>query len=82
MKDIQINISRKTQKAEILLFLACFVIAFGLNVISIIVYNTSWSELFTQLLWVICLAALFYGLTVFFRVIYWGIRLLFKKKKK
>lgn len=82
MKDIQLIISAKQQKKEVFIFLICFAIAFVLNIISIIIYNTDWAELFTQLLWVLCLGALFYGITVFFRLIYWGIRCLFKKKEK
>lgn len=82
MKDIKINISGKRQRCEIMIFLVCFVIAFIMNVVSIIIYDTSWAEIFTQFLWVISLTLLFYGLTVFFRVLYWGIRILFKKKKK
>lgn len=82
MKDIKINISGKRQRSEIMIFLVCFVLAFILNIVSIIIYDTSWAEIFTQFLWVISLTLLFYGLTVFFRFLYWGIRILFKKKKK
>lgn len=69
MKDIVFSV--KQQKIEIKLFLTCFVIAFLLNVLSIIIYQTEWSEIVTQLLWVLILSCVFYGLTIFFRLLYW-----------
>ena len=79
MKDIQIQLTVKRQKTEILIWIVCFIIAFGLNVYSIISFGTQWKELYTQLLWVFSLSVLFYGILLFFRLIYAGVRALFRK---
>ena len=75
MKDILISIDR--QKAEIKWFIACLFASFLLNVISIIVYQTSWAELYTQWIWLLLLWCGFYVLSVAVRVIYYLIRRLF-----
>ena len=72
MKDIVFT--AKQQKIEIKVICACIVLANLLNVISIIAYETSWSELWTQLLWVALISGLFYGLSIFFRILYYVIR--------
>lgn len=78
MKDIQFVITAKRQRAELRIGGVCLAIAFLLNILSIVVYNTEWVELFTQLPWVVCLGAGMYGLTLFVRLIYelirWGLR--------
>ena len=40
MKDIDIKLTVKRQKTEILIWIVCFIIAFGLNVYSIISFGT------------------------------------------
>ncbi|WP_102407266.1 hypothetical protein [Parabacteroides bouchesdurhonensis] len=82
MKDINITITTKRQRTEILIWGVCFVLAFLLNIISIIVFDTEWKELFTQLLWVLSLSIGFYFLTLALRIIYWLIRCAFSKKQK
>jgi hypothetical protein len=57
------------------------VIAFLLNVYAIIAYDTPWTELYTQLLWVLCIGAAFYALSIVLRLIWYGLRALTKKKK-
>lgn len=79
MKDIVI--SEKRQKGEIVLFCICLLAAILLNVCSIIIYKTEWSELWTQGLWVLVIGCGLYGLTIVLRLMIWGIRKLFHTKR-
>lgn len=73
MNDI--IISRTQQKRELKVLLLCFAIAFILNIIAIIIYKTSWSELLTSIDYV-CIVALFlYVISGFIRFLIF----LFKK---
>ncbi|MBF0649865.1 hypothetical protein IR083_13620 [Dysgonomonas sp. GY75] len=80
MKDIKIKITAKRQRTELIIWGACFAFAFLLNVYSIIVFDTEWKELYTQLLWVLSLSIGFYFLILFFRLLYWLIRSLIRKQ--
>lgn len=80
MKDIKIKITAKRQRTELIIWGACFVFAFLLNVYSIIAFDTEWKELYTQLLWVLSLSIGFYFLILFFRLLYWLIRSVIRKK--
>jgi hypothetical protein len=75
MKDLYI--SAKRQKSELKWSAACFCIAFLLNVISIIIYRTLWSEIYTQLLWVFIIACGIYAVSVFLRLVFYLIKKLF-----
>lgn len=76
MKEIVLSVKR--QKTEIKIFCVCIALAYLMNMISIIAYGTSWSELWTQSLWMLIIACGFYGLSVFFRLLYYGVRRLGK----
>lgn len=78
MKDI--TVSAKRQRAEIVVFCSCIVLAYLLNIISIITYGTDWSELWTQSLWMLIITCGLYVLMVVLRLLYVGIRSLFSKK--
>lgn len=82
MKDIKITITTKRQHTEIRLLGVCIVLAFLLNITSIIAFNTEWKELYTQLLWVISLGFGIYFLVLFLRLVYGLIRFIFSKKSK
>lgn len=77
MKDIVLSVKR--QKTELKIFIFCVLLAYMMNIISIIVYDTSWSELWTQSLWMLILSCVFYGLTVVVRLLIVGIRSVLKK---
>ena len=51
MKEIVLSVKR--QKTEIKIFCVCIALAYLMNIISIIAYGTSWSELWTQSLWML-----------------------------
>ncbi|MDY3069498.1 MAG: hypothetical protein SOR57_07580 [Parabacteroides sp.] len=78
MKDI--IITAKRQKCEIITFIICFAIAFIMNVASIIAYNTEWSEVWTQIIWVTVLACVIYGLSVFIRILFWLVKRILRKQ--
>ena len=62
MKEIVLSVKR--QKTEIKIFCVCIALAYLMNIISIIAYGTSWSELWTQSLWMLLITCGFYGLSV------------------
>jgi len=80
MKDIKFILTAKRQKIEFIIFGACFLFAFLLNVYSIIAFDTEWKELYTQLLWVLSLSIGFYFLVLILRLLYWLIVSAFRKK--
>ena len=80
MKDIVFTPER--QKKELLIFGICFAIGFLMNLISIIVYKTAWSEIFTQLGYVFVIAVVIYLILAIFRSIIKLTRKLITKRKK
>lgn len=78
MRDIILSVKR--QKTEIKIFCACIVFAYLMNIISIIAYNTEWSELWTQSLWMVIITCGLYGLSIVLRILYYAIRRLTAKK--
>ncbi len=80
MKDIIITAQR--QKRELKIFSACFLLAFLLNVISIILFDTQWIELISHIGYVTVLAFFIYFFILFIRLLILGIgKLIFKKRK-
>ena len=72
MKEIVLSVKR--QKTEIKIFCVCIALAYLMNIISIIAYGTSWSELWTQSLWMLLITCGFYGLSVFLRFLFFCLR--------
>lgn len=82
MKDLKITITTKRQLTEIKLLGISFALAFLLNIISIVAFNTEWTELYTQILWVFCLGIGIYFLMLALRLLYGLVRYLSSKKNK
>ncbi len=80
MKDIVFT--RKRQCTELIIWGGCFLFSFLLNLFSIIFYGTEWKELYTQLLWVVCLSFFFYFVLLFFRLLYLFVFSLFSSKHR
>lgn len=78
MKDILITAQR--QRKELIIYLICLLVAIGLNIFSIIKYSTSWSELITQLPYVIIISLGIYVVTAVVRLLVYLIRIPFRKK--
>lgn len=75
MKDF--TISGKRIKTELIYFLYSLVLAFILNIFSIIKYNTKWSEIYSQLHVVLLLALVIYVLVLVIRIVIVGIKKIF-----
>lgn len=75
-----IIITPRRQKTELLILAICVLFAIVLNMIAIILYQTNWTELWTQSVWTLFIGAFFYGITLLLRLSYWGIRRLIVKK--
>lgn len=67
MKEIVITRSRI--KKEIISLIAMFLIALSLNVIAIIAYHTNWSELITEMPFVLGITVVLYVFFTFLRII-------------
>jgi len=82
MKELKLSVKR--QQTEWKIFVLCFLIAFVMNVISIMLYHTEWKELYTQLGWVLALSVFLYFLILLLRLIYhfFSTRLFLKKHTK
>lgn len=78
MKDLVI--SSKTIKRELFVLLSCFIVAFLINIASIIIYKTSWVEIFTQLGYVVVIAIVLYLLSGAVRLLIYLIKRAFRKK--
>lgn len=79
MKDTIIKAKQK--KIEIISFLACFLIANLANLYAIITYDdTSSSELFTSLGYVLILSLVLYVFWCIIRILFYATKRLFKAK--
>lgn len=58
-------------KRELWILLVCFGIALAMNILGIMIYDTSWHELYTTWYVMIALALFIYFLLAFFRFIIW-----------
>lgn len=80
MKDLVIT--SKRLKKELYIFLACFVIAFSINAYAVATYKTPWSELFTQIGYVMVITLLLYLLAALVRGVIRAVQLLFASSRK
>jgi hypothetical protein len=70
-----------TIRRELFILLTCFAFAFLLNAFAINKFGTSWSELFTQIGYVVVISAVIYILLTLLRIAMRLVMLLFKRKK-
>lgn len=80
MKDIVIP--SKRVKKELIILVVSLIAALILNIFSIIKYETSWAELFSQLHVVLAVGIVIYLLVLFFRLLYYGVARIFSSNKK
>jgi VIT1/CCC1 family predicted Fe2+/Mn2+ transporter len=78
LRDTTITSGQK--KRELIIILVCFLAAYLLNVIGIIQHNSPARELITQLHVVLLLAAIFYGIVIVLRILYYLISRLWVRK--
>ncbi|MFP4621627.1 MAG: hypothetical protein ACLFM7_09965 [Bacteroidales bacterium] len=74
-------ISAKTKKRELNIFIIALIVAFILNIISIIAYNTQWIEVVSSLHYVLLFAIVLYIIQGIVRLIIWGIKQLVSRQK-
>lgn len=79
MNDI--TIKGKRIRKEFIILLICVLLAFGINIYSIITYQTSWVELWTYLPTVVLLGIMIYLLLAALRSIVYIVRKVFIKKR-
>lgn len=80
MKDL--TITAKQIRRELIYLLVCFVIAEGVNIFSMIKYETPWTEFFTQIGFVLIITAALYIILIAVRVLVWLVKLLIGKCRK
>ena len=80
MEDV--TIKGKRIKKEFIILLISVVLAFGINIYSIITYQTRWVELWTYLPTVILLGIMIYFLLAAVRFLVYIIRKVFMKKQQ
>lgn len=78
MKDI--TITGKRRKKELIILLACFVTAFLLNVLAVIIYKTPWHEIFSQIGYVVVITLVLFLIVTLVRVLVWAVGKLFKRR--
>lgn len=72
-------ITRQLRKRELIYWGISFILAFLMNVYSIATYNTSWSELYSQLHIVLLVSFAVYAIIAVIRLLIFGIIKLIRK---
>jgi len=78
LRDTTVTAAQK--KRELLILLVCFLAAYVLNVIGIIQHQSPAKELITQIHVVLLLAAVFYGMVIVLRILYFLLSRLWVRK--
>ena len=79
MKNTVITARRKM--IELLTLLACFIIGNLANLYAIISYETPFSEMLTSFFYVLAFSGVLYVFWTILRILFYGIRSLFLKKR-
>ena len=80
MKDL--TITAKQIRRELILLLVCFVIAEGVNIFSMVKYETPWTEFFTQIGFVLIITAALYIILIAVRVLIWLVKIIIDRCRK
>ncbi len=80
MEDL--TIKGKRIKKEFIILMICVLVAFGINIYSIITYQTRWVELWTYLPTIILLGIMIYFILAALRFLVYVIRKVFMKKRQ
>jgi len=80
MKDLVIK--GDSIRREIKVLIVCVLVAFILNVISIIVYDTQWLELVTTLHYTVLLGIAIYAALGILRLLIWAIKKIFSRRRQ
>ena len=74
-------ITARRTKIELLTLLACFIIGNLANLYAIISYETPFSEMLTSFFYVLAFSGVLYVFWTILRILFYGIRSLFLKKR-
>ena len=74
-------ITARREKIELLTLLACFIIGNLANLYAIISYETPFSEMLTSFFYVLAFSGVLYVFWTILRILFYGIRSLFLKKR-
>ena len=77
MRDIVITSSRISKEMKV--FLVCFILAFLINAGAVIGYVRPWTELFSQLGFVVVISLCFYLLSAFARILFFIVKRLINR---
>lgn len=58
-------------KREVIIFIGCFAAAFITNIVAVICYKGAWTEIFSQIGYVIIFTAILYALSILLRLTGW-----------
>lgn len=79
MRDTVLTARRK--KIEIITLLVCFVLANLVNLYAIITYHRSMMEMITSIFYIIIFAFVLYAAWTLLRLLFYGVKILFTKKR-
>lgn len=69
-------------RKELFIYAFCFLVAFFVNLGAVIAYRRPWTELYSQLGYVLAIGLAFYFILLFFRSIIWVFKGFFTKNNK
>ncbi len=72
MRDIVI--SGRIVRRELLIAVSCFLLSFCINAGTVIAYVKPWTEIFSQIGYVVVISVVFYAVLMFFRILFLGLK--------
>ena len=78
MKDRVFTVKRQIKELRILLL--CLVFTFLLNIVAVILYKTSWIEIFTEIGYVVAVAIILYLIIFLIRLIIFSVKALLRRR--
>lgn len=76
MKDIVI--SGRIVRREMLIAVSCFLLSFCINAGAVIAYVKPWTEVFSQIGYVVVISVVFYAVLMFFRILFIVLKRIFR----
>lgn len=80
MKDY--ILTAKRQKKELSILLCCFIFAFLLNIAAIIIYQSPWVEVISQIGYVVIVGLVIYAMLLLVRLIIFLVKTIISRRKK
>lgn len=80
MKDYVLTAQR--QKKELIILLGCFILAFLLNIAAIIIYQSPWVEIVSQIGYVALTGLVIYVLLLLLRLLIFSVKVIIRHRKR